>query len=236
MYRIFRMKYICTSSPLMSFVNSWGFMQQRRGKIQEGRALASLRKLRSIEILSAAKLTDIETEMSSIKVCYELTPEELKSTHICPHCRYHLEDKVRNVYSVLDNLGIRIDDLLAEWTKTLLDTISDPIVASQKTFLSAEQQKAIDEFIASGALPKRVDDFFAKAINALLKGFEPVVIDTDDLMAKLEQSKIAEEIGTSAPYVSRIVNSGDKVLNKTFVQIMESLGYDVELTYVKREE
>lgn len=186
--------------------------------------------------MSAAKLTDIETEMSSIKVCYELTPEELKSTHICPHCRYHLEDKVRNVYSVLDNLGIRIDDLLAEWTKTLLDTISDPIVTSQKTFLSAEQQKAIDEFIASGALPKRVDDFFAKAINALLKGFEPVVIDTDDLMAKLEQSKIAEEIGTSAPYVSRIVNSGDKVLDKTFVQIMESLGYDVELTYVKREE
>ncbi len=49
------------------------------------------------------------------------------------------------------------------------------------------------------------------------------------------QSKIAEEIGTSAPYVSRIVNSGDKVLNKTFVQIMESLGYDVELTYVKRD-
>ena len=50
------------------------------------------------------------------------------------------------------------------------------------------------------------------------------------------QSKIAEEIGTSAPYVSRIVNSGDKVLNKTFVQIMESLGYDVEFNYVKREE
>ena len=225
--------YFKSSDEFREFM---GLYAQRRGKIQEGRALASLRKLRSIEILSAAKLTDIETEMSSIKVCYELTPEELKSTHICPHCRYHLEDKVRNVYSVLDNLGIRIDDLLAEWTKTLLDTISDPIVASQKTFLSAEQQKAIDEFIASGALPKRVDDFFAKAINALLKGFEPVVIDTDDLMAKLEQSKIAEEIGTSAPYVSRIVNSGDKVLNKTFVQIMESLGYDVELTYVKREE
>lgn len=49
------------------------------------------------------------------------------------------------------------------------------------------------------------------------------------------QSKIAEEIGTSAPYVSRIVNSKDKVLNKTFIQIMERLGYDVELTYVKRK-
>ena len=171
---------------------------QRRGKIQEGRALASLRKLRSIEILSAAKLTDIETEMSSLKVCYELTHEELKSTHICPHCRYHLDDKVKNVYGVLDNLENRIDDLLADWSKTLLDTISDPIVASQKKFLSTEQQKVIDEFIASATLPKRVDDFFVKAINALLKGFEPVVIDTDDLMAKLEQLPPMDEASFKA--------------------------------------
>ena len=160
---------------------------QRKGKIQAGSALASLKKLRSIEILSAAKLADIENEMSGIKVCYELTPEELKANHICQHCRYHLDDNVKNVYGILDNLEIRIDDLLAEWTKTLLDTISDPIVASQKRFLSAEQQQVIDEFISSETLPKHVDDFFVKAINALLKGFEPVVIDTDDLVTKLEQ-------------------------------------------------
>ena len=131
--------------------------------------------------------------MSGLKVCYELTPEELKSSHICPHCRYHLNDKVKNVYGQLDNIEIRIEDLMAEWTKTLLDTISDPIVASQKSFLSAEQQSAIDEFIDTGALPKRVDDFFVKAINALLKGFEPVVIDTDDFMAKLEQMPPMDE-------------------------------------------
>lgn len=171
---------------------------QRRGKIQEGRALAGLRKLRSIEILSAAKLTDIETDLSGLKVCYELTPEELKTSHICPHCRYHLDDKVKNVYGQLDNIELRIDDLMNEWTKTLLDTINDPIVASQKKFLSAEQQQAIDDFIASGTLPKRVDDFFVKAINALLKGFEPVVIDTDDLMAKLEQMPPMDETAFKA--------------------------------------
>ena len=88
--------------------------------------------------------------------------------------------------------------MLTEWTKTLLDTISDPIVASQKTFLSAEQQKAIDDFIASGELPKRVDDFFVKAINMLLKGFEPVVIDSDDLMAKLEQMPPMDEASFKA--------------------------------------
>ena len=40
------------------------------------------------------------------------------------------------------------------------------------------------------------------------------------------QAKVAEEVGTSASYVSRVINGGDKVVNKTFVSIMEALGYN----------
>lgn len=158
---------------------------KRRGKLRESLALANLRKLRSIEILSAAKLVAIEQDMANLKVCYELTPTELKSSHICPHCHYSLGDKAANVAGQLDNIEIRIDELVEEWQQTLLDTISDPIVASQKEYLNAEQQNVIDEFIKTASLPKRVDDFFIKAIKALLKGFEPVVIDAKDLMDKL---------------------------------------------------
>ena len=50
------------------------------------------------------------------------------------------------------------------------------------------------------------------------------------------QAKLAEEIGTSAPYVSRLIKNNEKIVNKTFLLLMEKLGYDVELTYVKREE
>lgn len=160
---------------------------KRRGKLQESLALANLRKLRSIEILSSAKLTAIEQDMAGLKVCYELTPTELKTSHICPHCHYNIGDRVSNVAGRLDNLETRIDDLLEEWTQTLLNTISDPIVSSQKGYLSAEQQKAVNDFESSGTLPKRVDDFFVKAIKALLQGFEPVVINTADLTEKLEQ-------------------------------------------------
>lgn len=167
---------------------------KRRGKLQESSVLANLRKLRGVEILSAAKLTKIEQDMANLKVCYELTPTELKTTHICPHCHYNLGDQVPNVAGQLDNLDIRIDDLMTEWTQTLLNTISDPIVASQKEYLSAEQQKAIDDFIASGTLPKRVDDFFIKAIQALLKGFEPVVVDAKDLMDKLTKLPPMDEV------------------------------------------
>ena len=50
------------------------------------------------------------------------------------------------------------------------------------------------------------------------------------------QAKIAEEAGTSAQYVSRLINNSEKIVNKTFVSIMEKLGYDIELTYVRRNQ
>ena len=175
---------------------------KRRGKIQESVELAKLKKLRSIEIVSSAKLSVIEQDISGLQVCYELTPEELKTTHICPHCRFNLGDHTKNVFGQLDNIENRIDDLVSEWTKTLLDTISDPIVASQKEYLSCDQQKAIDDFVSSGQLPKRVDDFFVKAISALLQGFDPVVIDMYELMQKLEELPPLDEKAFTARITS----------------------------------
>ncbi|MCC8150845.1 MAG: DUF6079 family protein [Lachnospiraceae bacterium] len=172
---------------------------QRLSKLQESLTLSNLRKLRSIEIFSGAKLTAIEQDMADLIICYELTPTELRATPFCPHhCGYRLDDKSKNIHGQLDNLEIRIDDLLTEWTSMLLNTISDPIVASQKEYLSDSQRQAIDSFLKTGTLPKRVDDFFVKAINALLKGFEPVVIDTDDLVYKLEQLPPLDETAFKA--------------------------------------
>lgn len=50
----------------------------------------------------------------------------------------------------------------------------------------------------------------------------------------MSQQQIGEAIGTTGQYVNRVIKKGE-VINKTFVQIMEALGYDIEMTYVKRE-
>jgi len=50
------------------------------------------------------------------------------------------------------------------------------------------------------------------------------------------QAQIAEDIQTTKSYVNRIIKKQDGVVNKTFVQMLEALGYDIELTYVKRAE
>ncbi len=160
---------------------------KRRGKIQEGQALSNLRKLKGIEILSGAKLSELEKSMAELKVCYSLTPQDLKSSPICPHCRFSLEDKAKNVAGQMEQMEDRIDLMVSEWTKMLLDTLSDPIILDQKKFLKAQEANAIDDFVASGELPKKVDDFFVNSINALLKGFEPVVIEMEDLMHQLEE-------------------------------------------------
>lgn len=50
------------------------------------------------------------------------------------------------------------------------------------------------------------------------------------------QEKLGEAIGTTGQYVNRIIKKKDGIVNKTFVKMMEALGYDIEFTYVKREE
>ena len=50
------------------------------------------------------------------------------------------------------------------------------------------------------------------------------------------QAQVAKEIDTTRAYVNRVIKRNDSVVNNTFVKMMEALGYDIELHYVKREE
>lgn len=162
---------------------------KRRSKIQEGQALGNLRKLKSIEILSGVKLSELEKSMAEFKVCYSLTPEMLKHSPFCPEegCNFRLGVKEKNVAGQMEQIEDKIDLLISEWTKMLLNTLSDPIILDQKKFLKEQEAKVIDDFISSGRLPGKVDDFFVNSINSLLKGFEPVVIKVEDLMRQLEE-------------------------------------------------
>lgn len=48
------------------------------------------------------------------------------------------------------------------------------------------------------------------------------------------QVQLAERVDITSQYVNRIVKKQDGIMNKTFVAMMERLGYDIELSYVKR--
>lgn len=50
----------------------------------------------------------------------------------------------------------------------------------------------------------------------------------------LTQAQLGEKIGTIGQYINRIIKKQNNIINKTFVSMMEALGYDIELNYVKR--
>ncbi len=46
--------------------------------------------------------------------------------------------------------------------------------------------------------------------------------------------QLAEMVGTSAPYVNRVIKNTDGVMNKTFVNMLDQLGYDIEINYIRK--
>ena len=70
----------------------------------------------------------------------------------------------------------------------------------------------------------------------MLKNNIEVDVKVKCIEAGKTQTQLAETIGTTGQYVNRIIKKGDGVMNKTFVQMLDALGYDIELHYVKKEK
>ena len=70
----------------------------------------------------------------------------------------------------------------------------------------------------------------------MLKNNIEVDVKVKCIETGLTQAKLAEQVGTTPAYVNRLINKQERIINNTFAKMMEKLGYDIELTYVKREE
>ncbi len=52
---------------------------------------------------------------------------------------------------------------------------------------------------------------------------------------EMSQTEIADKLGVTVSYVNKITRGREQIVNKTFIAMMEQLGFDVELTYVRRD-
>ena len=68
----------------------------------------------------------------------------------------------------------------------------------------------------------------------MLKNNLEIDVKVKCLEEGVTQAQLAEKMGTSAPYVSRLINKKEGILNKVFVEMLDKLGYDIELHYVKK--
>ena len=53
------------------------------------------------------------------------------------------------------------------------------------------------------------------------------------LEERITQAQLAEMVGTSASYISRLINKKNSIVNKTFVEMLEKLGEEDAQEYVR---
>lgn len=70
----------------------------------------------------------------------------------------------------------------------------------------------------------------------MLKNNIEVDVKVKCIEAGTTQAKLAEDVGITPSYVNRLIKKNENIVNKTFVQMLETLGHDIELKYIKRED
>lgn len=70
----------------------------------------------------------------------------------------------------------------------------------------------------------------------MLKNNIELDVKTKCIEVGITQVKLAQQIKTSAPYVNRVIRNKESIVNNTFVKMMEALGYDIEIRYVRHSE
>lgn len=78
---------------------------------------------------------------------------------------------------------------------------------------------------------------FSSAAGFLTLGWQLIIdVKVKCIEQGTTQAAVTEQIDTTKSYVNRVIKKPNGVVNNTFVQMMETLGNDIELHYVKREE
>ena len=158
---------------------------KRKNQLMNSGARGKLTRLKSIDFLPANKLDVLETKLAGLKTCYDLTPDKLKSATYCTSCRFMPDSNEPLVKGQLDVIEEQMEEMLADWTKSLHDTVSDPTLSDQMQYLTSEQQKRLKAFIETAELPEPVDTYFVDAVKKYIDGFDVVTIDSDQLLDTL---------------------------------------------------
>ena len=73
-------------------------------------------------------------------------------------------------------------------------------------------------------------------VENMLKNNIEIDVKVKCVEEQTTQAELAEKVGTSPSYVNRLIKSPEKIVNATYIKMMEQLGYDIQLTYVKKEQ
>jgi succinate dehydrogenase flavin-adding protein (antitoxin of CptAB toxin-antitoxin module) len=94
----------------------------------------------------------------------------------------------------LDQMDEQLDQIIEQWTKTLLNNLADPMTQTNvNELLHDDDKKIIQVFIDSKKLPEPVDSNFVQTLKTVLAGLQKVPVKKADLL------EIVSSVGPSTP-------------------------------------
>jgi hypothetical protein len=151
--------------------------------------LGRLAKLAGIELLPRAQLAELQNRLAALKPCYSLTKEDLEPTPVCPHCQFRpvaeFSGDDASAAQSLATVDAGLDRMQDEWTRTLIENLSDPTVKRSLEALSAAQRKIVDGFTSKNELPATIENEFVMVLQQVFQGLEKVIVTTADIRKAL---------------------------------------------------
>lgn len=160
---------------------------RHKASLMQDQRLAQLGKLATIDLLPTGQLTDLQHRLAGLKTCFSLIEAELQTAPLCPHCGFKpaLEATPAPAGNLLAALDNELDQLLADWTRILLDNLEDPTIQGNLELLRADERPLIQEFLTRRTLPNPLNPPFIHAMQEALSGLTKMIIKTDALRQAL---------------------------------------------------
>jgi hypothetical protein len=190
---------------------------KKKGELAKDPRLDQLRKLSGVEMMPIQQCRDFENQLHGLKTCFSLTRNDLEGSPTCPHCGFRPVEEPQSGQTagqVLAQLDDRLDQLVADWTATLLTNLADPTVEPALELLGKSAgAKALAKLRESGQLPEPIPPSMVKALQDVLSGLEKVpitVAQIGDALAEGGMPCTPDELRTRFDeYVSSLTKGKD---------------------------
>lgn len=209
-------EYIEAYVNLHSKVRLNELQRDSKNKLLKNTNINSLEKLRGISILPVGQLDKFNQDLKNLKLCIDLTRDDLRSRQTCPHCGFNPinEKNVEDVSHKLTELGNQADEMYENWTNILLKHLEDPTAQDNISLLTKKQKEIVVEFMNKRKLPEVIDMDFVSAISNVLAGLIKLEVDIQDLKTYLYNEgnpcTIDEIKRKFDSYLEKVINTKDK--------------------------
>ena len=162
---------------------------EKKATLSNDPRIQQLQKLDAVEIMPHQQLKSFQDQLFGLKTCYALSRKDLDQSPVCPHSQFRPIETppgIQTASEVLAGLDDQLDDLLNDWTQTILGNLEDPTVKANIELISDLAGKSeLVSFMEGQKLPEPISPDFVKALQDALTGLEKVAVTDQDLRAAL---------------------------------------------------